>query len=92
MEEIEEHICSMVSEILGKPSQRIGRNTPLEKAGLDSVQRLEMVMTLEELFDVEISDEEGEAFLTIADVIVCVAEKKNGINIAETIETPEPIV
>lgn len=74
---MEEEICRIIRDIVGKVPEQIGRNTSLRALGMDSVQRLEMVMELEELFDVEISDEEGEGFVTVADMMICLAEKQN---------------
>lgn len=74
---MEEEICRILGAIVGKDPERIERNTSLAELGLDSVQRLEMVMELEELFNVVISDEEGEDFVTVADMVACLAEKEN---------------
>lgn len=77
MAQIEEEICRIIGGILEKEPQKIGRNDSWRDLDLDSVQCLEMVMEIEDSFHIVISDEEGEAFATVADVIACVAEKKS---------------
>ena len=87
IERLEDDICRMIGEIIGSASSHINRNSSWRQLGLDSVQCLEMVMEIEDFFQVVISDEEGESFATVADVVACVAEKKNIKNIAPATET-----
>lgn len=42
---------------------------------LDSLDRIEMTMAIEGEFDLEISDEEGSAWKTVADVVTYVTER-----------------
>ena len=44
--------------------------------GLDSLQSMELVLNLESVFDIEISDEEIQALETVGDVVRLVEEKK----------------
>lgn len=44
--------------------------------GADELDVIEMVMTLEENFNIEISDDEAEAMRTVQDVIDCVRAKE----------------
>ncbi len=74
---MEKEICHIIGGIVGKSPEQVGRNASLKELGMDSVQRLEMVMEIEDLFNVTISDEDGESFSTVADVIACLSEKKN---------------
>lgn len=87
MERLEDDICRMIGEIIGSAPSQINRNSSWRQLGLDSVQCLEMVMEIEDFFQVVISDEEGEAFATVADVVACVAEKKNIKNVVAATET-----
>ncbi len=80
---MEQEVCRIIGAMLGKTPEQIGRNDSLKKLGLDSVQRLEMVMEIEDLYDTVISDEEGESFMTVADVIACLDAKKNNQPAAE---------
>ncbi|MET8779204.1 acyl carrier protein [Nocardia sp. NPDC004654] len=53
----------------------IDLDTPLLDYGLDSVRSAEIIIELERLFGVEISDEEASALHTARDVIECVTTK-----------------
>lgn len=87
MDQIETEICRIVGGILGKEPQKISRNHSWCDLDLDSVQCLEMVMEIEDVFQVFISDEEGQSFATVADVIACVAEKVKGKESSDQTET-----
>ena len=45
--------------------------------GADSLARLEILVDVEELFNVEIDDEEAEKLLTVGDVYACLKRKKD---------------
>jgi acyl carrier protein len=49
----------------------------VEDLAFDSLDRVEMVMAVEEAFDIGISDEEAERVLTIADAVALVVEKQS---------------
>lgn len=87
MEKIEEEICRIIGGILGKEPKKISRNDSWRDLELDSVQCLEMVMEVEDSFHIIVGDEEGESFATVADVIACVAEKKNMVDFSASVET-----
>ena len=44
----------------------------------NSLDRIELIMALEESFDVEIPDEDAKKFRTVQDAIDCVRRKKDG--------------
>ena len=44
--------------------------------GADSLDRVELVMALEDEFDLEIMDSESEKFVTVADVVAFIESKK----------------
>jgi acyl carrier protein len=46
--------------------------------GGDSLERVELVMALEEAFDIEIPDEDAKRFRTIQDAINYVRRRKKG--------------
>ena len=47
----------------------------LEDLGADSLDVVEMVMAIEEAFDIEVSDEDAEAMRTVGDVEAYVAKR-----------------
>ena len=73
---LEDQIRALVSEQLGvdraemTPSAKI-----LEDLGADSLDVVELVMALEEAFDIEISDEDAELMSTVGDVESYVAKR-----------------
>ena len=48
----------------------------IEDLGADSLDVVELVMALEEEFDIEIPDEEAESILTVGDAIKVIEEHK----------------
>lgn len=64
-----EKIVEMTAEALGAEAGEITENTSLkEDLGADSLDLFELVMALEEEFDVEIPSEDLEGIATIGDV------------------------
>ncbi|MBF0406113.1 MAG: acyl carrier protein [Candidatus Riflebacteria bacterium] len=50
----------------------------IEDLGADSLDTVELVMDLEEHFDIEIPDEEAEKLKTVQDAVTYIEEKKKG--------------
>ena len=48
----------------------------IEDLGADSLDTVELVMALEDEFDLEIMDSESEKFVTVADVVAFIESKK----------------
>lgn len=64
-----ERIRNLVAEQLGvDPSELRPDANILEDLGADSLDVVEMVMAIEEKFDIEIPDEDAEAMRTVGDV------------------------
>ena len=62
-------IRSILAEQLGlEPSELRPEANILDDLGADSLDVVEMVMSLEQAFDIEMPDEEVEAMRTIADL------------------------
>ena len=78
----EEHILTKLAEIFSKDfGIEAERVTPEGKLNddfdLDSLDRVEILMMVEEEFNIEIPDEEAEKFTTIADVVRYIDRKMN---------------
>ncbi|WP_147802349.1 acyl carrier protein [Alkalicoccus halolimnae] len=66
----QERIAKIVSERLGVDESEVKREATFkEDLGADSLDVVELVMELEDEFDLEISDEEAEKILTVGDVV-----------------------
>ncbi len=63
-------VCKIVGDQLNKKSENLSAQTSFkEDLNVDSLDVVEIVMALEEFFDVEIDDEEVLKFNTIGDVV-----------------------
>ncbi len=71
---LSEKIRGLVSEQLGvDPSEMRPDANILDDLGADSLDVVEMVMAIEEAFDIEIADEDAESMRTVGDVEAYVA-------------------
>ncbi|WP_369602403.1 acyl carrier protein [Hahella sp. SMD15-11] len=70
MSTVEERVKKIVCEQLGvKESEVQASSRFVEDLGADSLDTVELVMALEEEFEIEIPDEEAEKIATVQDAI-----------------------
>ena len=70
MEFDEKKIKEMMAEQLGVAESQITNDAKfIDDLGADSLDVVELVMQLEEEFDVEIADEEAENIVTVGDAV-----------------------
>lgn len=70
MASIEERVKQIVAEQLGVDEEQVTDNAAfMDDLGADSLDTVELVMALEEEFDVEISDEDAEKIQTVKNAI-----------------------
>jgi len=70
MASIEERVKQIVAEQLGVDEDQVTADAAfMDDLGADSLDTVELVMALEEEFDVEISDEDAEKIQTVKDAI-----------------------
>ena len=82
-----EEIKQVVSEQLGVKSEEIKPTASFrDDLGADSLDAVELIMALEEKFNIEIPDADAEAMLTINDAIKYI---ENKINEPQNIEENE---
>ena len=63
---VEEKVRSIVAKQLGLGEDKvINESSFIDDLGADSLDTVELVMSLEEEFDIEISDDEAENILTV---------------------------
>ncbi len=75
---IEEKVKSIIVEQLAVEADKVKKEASfIEDLGADSLDIVELVMTMEEEFDMDIPDEEAEKMKTVADVINYISAKQN---------------
>ena len=76
-QEILEKVCSIVSEQLSVEVGEVKSDSNFQNdLGADSLDTVELVMALEEAFDIEIPDEAAESIATVADAVKFIEDKK----------------
>tara|TARA_A100001035_G_C27361215_1_gene311460 strand:+ start:56 stop:298 length:243 start_codon:yes stop_codon:yes gene_type:complete len=76
-EEILQKVCSIVSEQLSVEAEEVKSDSNFQNdLGADSLDTVELVMALEEEFDIEIPDEAAEGIATVGDAVKFIEEKK----------------
>ncbi len=72
-EEIEERIKSIIVEQLAVSMEEVTPEASfIEDLGADSLDIVELIMALEEEYDIEIPDEDAEKIQTVKDVVTYV--------------------
>lgn len=70
MSTIEESVKAIIAEQLGVKKEEVINNASfVDDLGADSLDTVELVMALEEEFDIEIPDEEAEKITTVQSAI-----------------------
>ena len=73
---VESKIKTIIAEQLGvKPEEVTPNASFVDDLGADSLDTVELIMALEEEFNVEIPDEDAEKMKTVGDAIKYVEEK-----------------
>lgn len=77
-EELIKKVTDVVVEKLGVKAEDVTLDsTFVNDLGADSLDRVELVMALEDEFDLEIMDSDSEKFIKVSDVVSFVESKKN---------------
>ena len=76
MSDSEARVIKVIVEQLGVKEEDVNPEASfIDDLGADSLDTVELVMALEEEFEVEIPDEEAEKIRTVADVMNFIKEK-----------------
>lgn len=62
-------VIAIIAHILNISKEAIKENATLESLGADSLNRVKLVMELEEAFGIEIKDEDAEALTTVSQTV-----------------------
>ena len=72
-----EKVCEVIAAQLDVDTEEITMETSLTKdLEADSLDAVEIIMELEELYNIEIPDEVAEEFKTVGDLVRCVEDLK----------------
>lgn len=74
MDAIFNKVRSIVAEQLGVDEEEITPNTSFEDLNADSLDIVELIMALEEEFDIEIPDEDAEKLTTVGAAVEYIRE------------------
>lgn len=78
VEEISERVRSIVAEQLGSAADDVTLKASLiEDLGADSLDIVELVMALEEEYEMEIPDEDAEKIQTVEDIVSYINNKQS---------------
>lgn len=78
VEEISERVKSIVAEQLGAAADDVTSKASLiEDLGADSLDIVELVMALEEEYEMEIPDEDAEKIKTVEDIVNYISNKQS---------------
>ena len=73
---LEERVTNLIVEQLGvSKDEAVMKDSLIDELGADSLDIVELVMSLEEDFDVEIPDDDAEKIQTIGDAIAYMKER-----------------
>ncbi len=76
--DVEEKTIQVISDKLGVSRPNIEFESKfVETLGADSLDIVEIIMALEDEFDIEIPDEEAQTIMTVKDVIDLIAAKRS---------------
>ena len=74
---IEQRIKDIIIEQLGVTAEQVTPEAKfIEDLGADSLDTVELVMALEEAFDIEIPDEAAEGITTVGDAVKFIQDKQ----------------
>ena len=69
-EEIKQKVISLIAEQLGKSENEVALDSQfIEDLGADSLDLVELIMSMEDEFGVEIADEDAEKILKVSDAV-----------------------
>ncbi len=78
---IEERILQLIAEESEKPRETLDRSTVLGDELFDSLDMVEIIMALEDEFEIAIDDDEAQQIRTIGQLVDAVEAKLSGVSV-----------
>ncbi len=75
-DEIVMQVKEIVAEVLKKTPAEINEDDDFEHIGLDSLDRMTLVITLEDAIQISVPDEEAKTLKTVSDVVRFIESKQ----------------
>lgn len=76
--EIQDRVKNIICDQLAVEAEKVTETASfIDDLGADSLDIVELVMTMEEEFELDIPDEDAEKMKTVGDVVTYIKEKKN---------------
>lgn len=76
--EIQDRVKNIICDQLAVEAEKVTETASfIDDLGADSLDIVELVMTMEEEFELDIPDEDAEKMKTVGDVVMYIKEKKN---------------
>lgn len=69
-------IAKIIASQLSIKENDVKENSTFDELGIDSVDRVEIIMKLEEAFNIEIKDEVADSFKTVKDIVEYISKAK----------------
>ena len=77
--DLEQRLSNIIVDQLGATKEEIAPEASfIDDLGADSLDIVELVMAMEETFDIEIPDEDAEKIQTIGDAVAYIKERLEG--------------
>lgn len=70
-------VISIISDTTHLEKEKIKPESTFDSLGVDSIDRLEIIMKIEEQFGIEISDEDAAKLSTVQEAVAKIAQLKN---------------
>lgn len=72
---VSDRLIQLIADNTKLTAEDISPALNLENSGLDSFARIELILVIEETFDIEMSDSESANIATVSDIITLIESK-----------------
>lgn len=77
MNDIQSKIISVIAEHKAIEPTKVAHDVLLDELGFDDLDKIEVIMKIEEQYMLEISDDDADLMLTVSDIVTYVSQAKN---------------